>query len=170
MASNNNASGGSKQNNISVHTRLFNRENYYVNSVPDSLRASIAVPLDNLSFDDDTDLWTRAYGEVQNREAKLMKSYMKHLNDLKAVGDLITDGDLLDPIYIESTVNQLMNIRETKKIQVMIPRANTEIQEEIEKLAKSLIWSDEVVRAASKTQPYVALAWSGVSIFLSVSD
>ncbi|EHK18076.1 uncharacterized protein TRIVIDRAFT_159832, partial [Trichoderma virens Gv29-8] len=168
MASNNNASGGSKQNNISVHTRLFNRENYYVNSVTDSLRASVAVPLDNLSFDDDTDLWTRAYGAVQKREAKLMKSYMKHLNDLQAVGDSITDGDLLDPVYIDSTVNQLMNIRETKKIQVIMPRANTEIQEEIEKLAKSLIWSDEVVRAASKTQPYVALAWSSVSIFLSL--
>ncbi|UKZ79846.1 hypothetical protein TrVFT333_007609 [Trichoderma virens FT-333] len=167
MASNNNASGGSKQNNISVHTGLFNRENYYVNPVPDSLRASVAVPLDNLSFDDDTDLWTRAYGAVQKREAKLMKSYMKHLNDLQAVGNSITDGDLLDPVYIDSTVNQLMNIRETKKIQVIMPRANIEIQEEIEKLAKSLIWSDEVVRAASKTQPYVALAWSGVSMFLS---
>lgn len=42
-------------------------------------------------------------------------------------------------------------------------------REQVERLAKFVLWSDEIVKSALSAQPYAALACSGVSIALPVS-
>ncbi|KAI8630712.1 hypothetical protein F5Y19DRAFT_32450 [Xylariaceae sp. FL1651] len=110
------------------------------------------------------DTWTRAYEIVLERERELMTDYKKHLDSLQ---DEVTDSeDFSTPRSIESIVNKLLEDREKKQWQVSLPRNNVKIRDQIEKLAKILLWSDPVVKSALSTQPYAALAWSGVSILL----
>lgn len=46
---------------------------------------------------------------------------------------------------------------------------DAEIRKQVERLAKFLIWSDEITKNALSAQPYAALAWSGVSMLSPVS-
>lgn len=169
MAYNNNASGGSKQHNIGVQVSIFQKSIYNIfNELPNALRTSIAVLLGRPS-NNNVDLWICAYRLVQRREAKLMDNYMKHLDTLFVNGPPMPERDVLSPLYVESIVRRLIEIREKDKICVPLPRANTEMRQDIEKLAKFLVWSDTIIKSTWKSQPHTALAWSGVSIFLSVS-
>ena len=42
------------------------------------------------------------------------------------------------------------------------------VREQGERILKFILWSKDLVSAATSTQPYAALAWSGVSILLPV--
>ncbi|KAL6799970.1 hypothetical protein J3E68DRAFT_397046 [Trichoderma sp. SZMC 28012] len=75
----------------------------------------------------------------------------------------------MDPSYAKCVVNKLFIIREANGISLSVPVNNTDIRQEIEKLAEFLLWSDSIIKAAVNTEPHVALAWSGVSLFLLVS-
>lgn len=97
-----------------------------------------------------------------------MDDYTKYLNTLLINGPPMPERDLLSPLYVESIVSRLIEIREKDKVRVPLPRANTEMRQEIEKLAQFLVWSDTIIKKTSKSQPHAALAWSGVSIFLSL--
>ncbi|RFU80453.1 ankyrin repeat [Trichoderma arundinaceum] len=112
----------------------------------------------------ENDLWASAYSLIQEREGDLMRDYEKHLASLQNY-PVATEG-YLDARDVESLVNKLLEARERSKIQVSILRRNIKVREQVEKLAKFLIWSDSVVKAAVSAQPYAALAWSGVSLFL----
>ncbi|KAL7908806.1 hypothetical protein GGI35DRAFT_413879 [Trichoderma velutinum] len=101
------------------------------------------------------DLWARAYALVKERERQLMEDYERHIASLEGEGK-----------SVEVHVNRLLELRERKKIQISILGHDIAMREQIEKLAKFLVWSDTIVKSAVSAQPYAALAWSGVSLLL----
>ena len=114
----------------------------------------------------DIDLWARAYEIVQERERELMADYKRHIASLQ--DDASASGDLFTSRNVESVVNKLFEVREKKQWRVSLLGTDVKIREQVEKLAKFLLWSDPIVKNALSAQPYAALAWSGVSILLPV--
>jgi len=114
----------------------------------------------------DIDPWARAYEVVQERERELMSDYKRHIASLQ--DDTAASGDLLTPRTVESVVNKLFEVREKKQWRVSLLGNDVKIRDQVERLAKFLLWSDPVVKNAISAQPYAALAWSGVSILLPV--
>jgi hypothetical protein len=112
----------------------------------------------------DIDLWARAYEIAQERERELMADYKRHIVSLQ--GDASAGGDLFTSRTVESVVNKLFEAREKKQWRVSLLGNDVKIREQVERLAKFLLWSDPVVKNALSAQPYAALAWSGVSILL----
>lgn len=116
----------------------------------------------------DLDPWTRAYEIFQDRESELAADYKKHLASLQV--DATSSADLSTPRSVESIVKRLLEDRKKKQWQVPLLEKDIKIREQVERLAKFLLWSDEIVKNALSAQPYAALAWSGVSMLLPVSE
>jgi hypothetical protein len=114
----------------------------------------------------DVDPWPRAYKIFQEREPDLTADYAKHLASVQ--GDTAASIDLSVPRSVESIVKQLLEDREKKQWRVSLVGSDIKIREQAEKLAKFLLWSDQIVKDALSAQPYAALAWSGVSVLLPV--
>lgn len=113
------------------------------------------------------DPWTRAYEMFQDREPELAADYKRHLASLQA--DTACSADLSSPKSVESIVKRLLEDRGKKEWQVSLLGKDIKIREQVERLAKVVLWSDEIVKSALSAQPYAALAWSGVSILIPVS-
>jgi hypothetical protein len=118
------------------------------------------------SLSQDVDPWGRAYKIFREREPELTADYEKHLASLQ--GDAAASIDLSVPRSVESIVKQLLEDREKKQWRVSLLGRDIKMREQAEKLAKFLLWSDPIVKAALSAQPYAALAWSGVSVLLPV--
>lgn len=133
-----------------------------------------AISLEAISIEDissegsNISLWVHAYNLIHQREAELMKSYIQVLDVLFTDSSLPTTGDLLNVHCVKSILCNLSSIREKKEIQLSFP-TDIELLEELERLAKLLFPSDMVVKTTANAEPHTALAWSGVSLFISVS-
>ena len=112
-----------------------------------------------------TDPWTVAYEIVQEREPELMIDYKKHLASVYG-----GDADLSTPRFVESIVNKFLDDREAKQWRVPLLDSDIRIREQVEWLVKFLLWSYSIVKTAVTAQPYAALAWSGASLLLPVSN
>ncbi|RMZ79876.1 hypothetical protein DV737_g3201, partial [Chaetothyriales sp. CBS 132003] len=110
------------------------------------------------------DLWAEAYKLVTDREPELMADYNTHLATLQE--SATTGGDLFTPQFVQGIVQQLFEAREKKQWRVTLMGKDIRIREQAEGLAKFLLWSDPIVKNAVSTQPYAALAWSGISLLL----
>lgn len=110
--------------------------------------------------------WDRAYQIVQKREPELMADYKTHLASEQ--GDDIPGADLFTPRSVEVVVQRLAQERETKQWRVSLGGKDIKIREQAENLVKFLLWSDPFVKTAVNSQPYAALAWSGVQLLLPV--
>ncbi|KAI1427172.1 hypothetical protein F5Y12DRAFT_739064 [Xylaria sp. FL1777] len=105
------------------------------------------------------DIWADAYDKFAKREPELAEGYKTHLTTLS-----ITDFSNAD--WVKSTVEQLQKNREDKQWHVTFHGKDIKFRTQAERLAKVLVWCDGIVKNALSAQPYAALAWSGVSIFL----
>ncbi|KAM0517462.1 hypothetical protein ACHAPE_004994 [Trichoderma viride] len=110
------------------------------------------------------DPWTRAYEMFQGRESELAADYKNHLASLQE--DPQSDLDLATPLAVESIVKRLLADREKKQWQIPLLGKDIKVREQVERLVKFVLWSDEIVKSALSAQPYAALAWSGVSMAL----
>ncbi|KAL6701080.1 hypothetical protein J3F84DRAFT_402945 [Trichoderma pleuroticola] len=97
-----------------------------------------------VSADDDT--WALAFKLAQGRESKLMLAYEEYLLSLQG-DNAAKDG-------------------EKKRWRVSLFGADIEVRVQVERLTKFLLWSESIVKVAMSSQPYAALAWSGVSLLL----
>lgn len=113
---------------------------------------------------EELDLWARAYEILQAREPGLVSDFAKHLASLHG------DSDPLSPRSIQSIVTRLLDDRDKKQWRVSLLGKDVKIREQAEKMVKFLIWSDSIVSAVVSSQPYAALAWSGVSLLLPVGE
>ncbi|KAL1991972.1 hypothetical protein VTN49DRAFT_4004 [Thermomyces lanuginosus] len=91
-----------------------------------------------------------------------MEDYNKHLATLQ------DDMDPSKPVSVESIVNKLMDDREKMQWRISIMGKNIVFRQQLERLGKFLLWSDPLIKDALKVQQSAALAWSGVSLLLSL--
>lgn len=133
---------------------------------PPSLRHPGQPPASGTSSASDTaDLWEQAYEIFRKQEPKLAEDYKKQLS-----GNTTAIADISSRQYVETSLKKLLEDREKKQLKISILGHNVKIRKQVERLAKFLQWSDPLVKAAVSAQPYAALAWSGVSLFLPASS
>ncbi|KAL7915257.1 hypothetical protein GGI35DRAFT_488987 [Trichoderma velutinum] len=114
----------------------------------------------------DGDTWALAFKIVQERESKLMLAYEEYLSSLQ--GENAASGDISIPEFIKSIVDRTLEDREKKRWRVSLFGIDVKVKVQVERLTKFLLWSESIVKAAKSSQPYAALAWSGVSLLLSL--
>lgn len=117
---------------------------------------------------DDFKPWTQAYRILQKRDPALMNDLNKHMASLQ--DDSATTTDLSTSGSVKSIVEQLLDNREKEQWRVSLMGKELKIRQQAERLVKFLLWSDKLVKDALSTQPYAALAWSGVSLILPVGN
>lgn len=132
-----------------------------------SLDAPLQTASEATPFTRNGDLWDLAFSMVQKRESELMLAYEEYLSSLP--GDAAVDANLSIPDFVKSVVDRAIQDREEKKWHVSLLGTDVEVRKQAERLVKLLLWSDPIVKSAVSSQPYAALAWSGVSILLPVS-
>ncbi|CAG8017900.1 unnamed protein product [Penicillium olsonii] len=128
-----------------------------------SVHSSVSDPIP-ISSNDNTEPWARAYEIVVSREPDLMEVYARHLASLQ--GETAENTDLSLPRSVESAMEQLVKIREEKQWRLSILGKDVKIREQVERLAKFVLWSEPIVTKALSAQPYAALGWSGVTLLL----
>ncbi|KAJ5903418.1 hypothetical protein N7504_005801 [Penicillium tannophilum] len=110
-------------------------------------------------------LWARAFKLFSERDHDdAMKEYIVCLSSLQ--DDDTPDVDLSNRQSIEAIVKKLLADREQGQWKITIYDHDFKIRSQAEKLLKFLAWSDPIVTSAVSTQPYAALAWSGVSLII----
>lgn len=113
------------------------------------------------------DLWANAYKILGDRNPDLIEHYDQYLKDNN---DFTVAGfSSSSPEVIETTIKSKLKDREDKKLTVSL--GNTKkihIREQGEKVVKFILWSNGIISDAVSSQPYVALAWSGISILINV--
>ncbi|KAJ8119253.1 hypothetical protein ONZ43_g3761 [Nemania bipapillata] len=112
-----------------------------------------------------SDIWADAYDKFTSREPELAKDYNMHLATVHS-RDTILQTDSLNPSRAKSIVEQLQKNRDDKQWHITFHGKDIKFRAQAEKLAKVLVWCNGIVKDALSTQPYAALAWSGVSILL----
>ena len=111
------------------------------------------------------DLWKSAYDKFRKEEPDLLGGYDKHV-----LGDTAVNTDLSSRESIETALSKLLADREKKQWKFSVLGHDVKIRAQIMRLTNVLKWSDQLVKDAVSTQPYAALAWSGVSLLLPVSS
>ncbi|KAK2764748.1 hypothetical protein CKAH01_04913 [Colletotrichum kahawae] len=132
-------------------------------NTPDPAPSEQVETLDTQQQEPETpnDVWAAAFRNFQESDGDLAKDYAKLLNPARE--DYATKFDI---DFVESTVKRLDQERDEKQWKVAFAGKSIHIRSQVEKMVKFLIWTDTVVKPALSTQPYAALAWSAVSIFL----
>ncbi|KAL1591698.1 hypothetical protein SLS60_011697 [Paraconiothyrium brasiliense] len=111
----------------------------------------------------DGDLWEQAYEIVTQQEPDLMEAFTQHVTSAEG-----TSASPLTPQSITLIVERLTLEREGKQWRLALFEKDIRVRNQVEKLAKFVLWSDGIIKQALSAQPYAALAWSGVSILLPV--
>lgn len=124
----------------------------------------------NPAQDDQKDPWPRAFEIFQERNhgKPIMTAYKNHLSSLQG-NNCDTGSDILSRSTVQAAVNKLLEEQENKQWKITIGNHDIKIRRQFEKLVKFVHWSDDFVKSAVSTQPYAALAWSGVSLIVQVS-
>lgn len=112
-------------------------------------------------------LWLKAFKLLEERDSELVEDYMKHLRD---GNDADADGAVLSkPDNVKAAISELLTSREDKQWKIHLAGRKIQVREQVDNLVRLLSFSDKIVKDALSAQPYAALAWSGVSMFLPVS-
>lgn len=122
------------------------------------------------------DLWSRAYQALSEREPELLEDYERHIDALQGAAVSSTDASsevarrtlLSSPKSVREVVQALQDERERNQWTFSVRSKGHKVRDQLEKLVKLLALADGVVKQAASAQPYAALAWSAVSIFLPV--
>ncbi|CEJ81207.1 hypothetical protein VHEMI01349 [[Torrubiella] hemipterigena] len=98
-------------------------------------------------------LWRRAYGMLAEKQPDLGQDYGKHLQ-----GD-VDDVDgadlpvLADPERIKATIANLLEAREKRQWSIKLGGKTVKVKDQVETLAKLLVWSDKIIKDALSAQP-----------------
>lgn len=109
-------------------------------------------------------LWSQAYQMLRKREEELVVAYESYLS-ARASDHCAAFSS---PEAGAELIRRLQEGRDEKQWRVPLGGREHKLRDQVEKLVKLLVFSDAVIKQAVSAQPYAALAWSGVSIFLPV--
>ncbi|KAI1825831.1 hypothetical protein F4861DRAFT_153240 [Xylaria intraflava] len=119
-----------------------------------------------ITTDADPCIWADAYDEFARREPELAADYKAYVTSIPGGETALQTGSQMSPAWAKSIVEKLQNNREDKQWHITFHGKSIRFRNQAEKLFKVLLWGDNLVKQALSTQPYAALAWSGVSILL----
>jgi hypothetical protein len=126
-------------------------------SVPASTQTSSDVPQQSSrsedtprSLNNEPDLWLRAYTVLQKQQPELMKAYSTHLASLQH--DQEHGSGIPNERSVKSVVNQLLDDREKKQYRVPLLKKDVKIRDQVEKVARFVLWFDPIVKNAVSTQ------------------
>ncbi|KAJ6783058.1 hypothetical protein PWT90_05383 [Aphanocladium album] len=112
-------------------------------------------------------LWAIAYKTLLDKEPNLVADYERHIGARpEERGDTARASAVLSPESVKGTVQALQADRENKQWKVSIRGKDHKVRDQLESLVKLLTLADSVIKQALSVQPYAALAWSAVSVFL----
>lgn len=139
------------------------------NPAPDHGEATISAnPTAGATRSVSEELWSRAYDTLSKREPDLVQDYGHHM----ATGEDEAEAEqrliLSNPEAVTKMLQSLRDHRESKQWTYAIQGKSHKAKDQLEKLIKLLTVADGVVKQAVSAQPYAALAWSAVSVFLPV--
>jgi hypothetical protein len=117
-----------------------------------------------LSTSESLDLWKSAFDKFREEEPDLLGDYDHHVFGATAV-----NAGLASREAIETALNKLLEDREKKQWKISVLSHDIKLRAQVERVVGILKWADPLVKDALSTQPYAALAWSGVSLLLPVS-
>lgn len=112
-------------------------------------------------------LWKQAYQQLGAREPSLIASFEGFLQKHYGFHRLSPTNDDFITKIVESSI-------EKNEARQLIPSIRRErrysIRKAGENVIRTILWANDFISAAISSQPYAALAWSGVSVLLPVSD
>ncbi|KAJ2979425.1 hypothetical protein NQ176_g3262 [Zarea fungicola] len=114
------------------------------------------------------DLWSRAYVALAEREPELVKDYERHIGAWQNEDETpaARQAALSNPKSVKETVESLQDARKNKQWKFSVRSQDKKVRDQLEKLVKLLSFADGIIKQAVSAQPYAALAWSAVSVFL----
>ncbi|KAM0665111.1 hypothetical protein ACQRIU_005372 [Beauveria bassiana] len=108
------------------------------------------------------DLWADAYKLLRERDKNIVHEYEKTLGStLDSVGE-----SLSNPVSVRKLVERLREVHYGKQLIFRFRGEEHKYRDQFNNLVKLAIFADALVKQALATQPYAALAWTGVSILL----
>ena len=111
------------------------------------------------------DLWGRAYQDLKTREKALVETFERNITYIaNATAD--TEETRFDYGTIQKIAEQKVDTRKAERLSIQLGNYSMEFRAVGEKIIEGLLWSSTFIGAAVSTQPYAALAWSGVSLIL----
>lgn len=111
------------------------------------------------------DLWLQIYEALKLREPDSVAAY-----ECRLAPTIIDCADpSLSPELIETIIKSDLQDREAHQWVVNLGKKPVKVRKQGEKVIKFILWFNDIVSQALSAQPYAALAWSEVSILLSIS-
>ena len=108
-------------------------------------------------------LWEQAYEIVKSRNKALIEDYGRQLElDGGSHGEF-------GPGQLQAVLKSRIEKREAKRWMLQLGSHSLKVKEQYENVIRFVLWSDNIISGAVGSQPYLALAWSGVSMILPVS-
>ncbi|KAM3435145.1 hypothetical protein MY4824_005017 [Beauveria thailandica] len=131
--------------------------------LPADTLVSAAQPCNNRDSISEN-LWADAYEILWERDKDLVREYEQALGStLNSAGE-----SLSNPESVANLVERLREEHDGKKLTFRFGGREHRYRHQLNNLVKLAIFADSLVKQALATQPYAALAWTGVSILLSL--
>lgn len=143
-------------------------------TAPESQQGPAATPpaIEAISHSVSEDLWSRAFEALSKREPELVQDYELHMAARQDQNQAPTEAArqllLSNPESVTRTVKALQDERESKQWSFTIRGKSHKTKTQVENLVELLSFADGIVKQAVSGQPYAALAWSSLSLFLPV--
>ena len=116
------------------------------------------------------DLWSRAFKMLETEDPELTAEYTSFLKQKYAGEETQDDASpALQTSTVRSVLDTLVEEREQKKWRFSVLGSEIVVREQVEKMLKFVMWTDDVVKPAISSEPHASLAWSGVTLVLPVS-
>ena len=111
------------------------------------------------------DLWGSAYQDLKTRERLLVDAFERSITNM---ADPTADAEQTPFTHeiIQKVVKQKIDARKAKRLSIHLGKYSVEFRAMGEKIIEGILWSSTFIGTAVSSQPYAALAWSGVSIIL----
>lgn len=139
----------------------------------DGHHAALDVTSENSNLTPDTpadtvaeNLWSCAYDALSKREPELVKDYERHIGTLR--DEAAPAATFRSPQSVKDAIEALQDERKSQQWKFSVRSKDHKVRDQLEKLVKLLSFADGIVKQAVSAQPYAALAWSAVSVFLPV--
>lgn len=114
------------------------------------------------------DLWMHAYEILKLRDPELVAAF-EGCSTSTDVTHTASASSALSPDLIDSIIKSKLEDHEAKRLVVRLGKEPIKVREQGEKIIRFIISSNTFISTAIDAQPFAALAWSGVSIILTVS-